>query len=125
MNMHCSLVQLITIETIIFSAVLSDCSAAEFKHPPTFQDYQRAKAIDSKEAPEMDAQVAFFEAAAFTPQELGQTLERGVKEELIGAGIRVKPLEYIFDVAGASGTVFRSIVESIRSLGRQYSDRPT
>jgi len=90
MNMHCSQVQLITIETIIFSAMLSDCSAAEFKHPPTFQDYQHAKAIDSKEAPEMDAQVAFFEAAAFTPQELGQILERGVKEELIGAGISVK-----------------------------------
>ena len=90
MKTHCSPVHLITIEMIIISAVLPGCMSSEFKHPPTFQDYQRAKAIDSKEAPEMDAQVAFFEAAAFTPQELGQILERGVKEELIGAGISVK-----------------------------------
>ena len=75
---------------VLFTALSAVGASTKFHHPPTFKEYQRTftkKAGTNEFADDFAAQLKFFEAAAFTPDEVRRIKERGVVEELIGAGI--------------------------------------
>lgn len=74
----------------LLTAFPAGCASTTFHHPPTFKEYQRTfllKGDTNKFQEEFAAQLKFFEAAAFTADEVRRIKKRSVVEELIGAGI--------------------------------------